>query len=136
MRPPRLMRSLAAGSSAFVGPLRRPCLDGLGPVGGDLMTDHEYVEVSSLVQRAALLAGLMYTLGTARAPQVTLELDLRRQSGEFQGPGTREDLVTEECQLLEQMVDALIDELHFEVRHARFRELDHSVAYIADRSDE
>ena len=50
--------SPAAGSVSF----RKPptaTLDGLGPVGGDLMTDREYVETESLVTRAALLAGII-----------------------------------------------------------------------------
>ncbi|HVO89024.1 MAG TPA: M20/M25/M40 family metallo-hydrolase, partial [Casimicrobiaceae bacterium] len=58
-----VMRSPAAGSSAFVGPLGMPCLDGMGPLGGDLMTDHEHIVVSSLVDRAALLAATMHDLG-------------------------------------------------------------------------
>jgi len=58
-----VLRSPAAGSSAFVGPLGLPCLDGMGPLGGDLMTDHEYIEIPSLVDRAALLATTMHKLG-------------------------------------------------------------------------
>ncbi len=62
--PIEAIRSPAAGSSAFVGPVGRPCLDGMGPLGGDLMTDREYIEIPSLPKRAALLAGLLHTLGT------------------------------------------------------------------------
>jgi glutamate carboxypeptidase len=58
-----VVRSPAAGSSAFVGPLGVPCLDGMGPSGGELMTDHEYIEIPSLVERAALLATTMHKLG-------------------------------------------------------------------------
>ncbi len=58
------LRSPAAGSSAFVGPLGVPCLDGMGPAGGDLMTDQEHVIVPSLVERAALLATILHDLGT------------------------------------------------------------------------
>jgi len=58
-----VLRSPAAGSSAFVGPLDVPCLDGMGPAGGDLMTDHEYIEIPSLAERAALLATTMHKLG-------------------------------------------------------------------------
>jgi glutamate carboxypeptidase len=57
-------RSAAAGSSAFVGPLRIPCLDGMGPTGGDLMTDQEHVLVPALGERAALLATVLHKLGT------------------------------------------------------------------------
>ena len=58
-----VLRSPAAGSSAFVGPIGVPCLDGMGPSGGELMTDHEYIEIPSLVERAALLAATMHKLG-------------------------------------------------------------------------
>jgi glutamate carboxypeptidase len=57
------LRSPAAGSSAFAGPLGVPCMDGMGPAGGDLMTDHEHVMVPSLVERAALLATVLHDLG-------------------------------------------------------------------------
>ena len=48
--------SAAAGSSAFVGALGVPTLDGMGPSGGSLMTSGEYVDLDSLTERAALLA--------------------------------------------------------------------------------
>jgi hypothetical protein len=35
----------------------------MGPSGGELMTDHEYIETTSLVERAALLATTMHKLG-------------------------------------------------------------------------
>jgi glutamate carboxypeptidase len=57
-------RSYAAGSSAFVGPLGIPCLDGMGPSGGDLMTDAEHIVIPTLVERAALLATTLHKLGT------------------------------------------------------------------------
>ncbi len=53
--------SAAAGSSAF----RRPTtttLDGLGPLGGGLMTADEHIEIDSIVPRAALLAELIHRL--------------------------------------------------------------------------
>jgi glutamate carboxypeptidase len=53
--------SAAAGSTAFAGP-DTATLDGLGPLGGGLMTDDEHIEVDSLVPRAALLAGLIHEL--------------------------------------------------------------------------
>ena len=56
-------RSYAAGSSAFVGPLGIPCLDGMGPTGGDLMTDEEHVVIPTLTERAALLATILHKLG-------------------------------------------------------------------------
>lgn len=58
-----VIRSPAAGSSAFTGPLGVPCLDGMGPAGGDLMTDQEHIVVATLVERAALLATTMHKLG-------------------------------------------------------------------------
>jgi glutamate carboxypeptidase len=48
--------SPAAGSSAFVGAMGVPTIDGMGPSGGDLMTPGEYVELESLAPRAALAA--------------------------------------------------------------------------------
>jgi glutamate carboxypeptidase len=58
-----VLRSPAAGSSAFVGPLGVPCLDGMGPAGGDLMTEQEHIVIPTLVDRAALLATTMHKLG-------------------------------------------------------------------------
>lgn len=54
--PVEAMRSAAAGSSAFAAELGVPTLDGMGPAGGDLMTSGEYVDLETLVPRAALLA--------------------------------------------------------------------------------
>ncbi len=53
--------SAAAGSSAFSHP-STVVLDGLGPVGADLMTKSEHIEVGSLAPRAALLAQLIHRL--------------------------------------------------------------------------
>jgi glutamate carboxypeptidase len=61
--PIAALRSPAAGSSAFVGPLGVPCLDGMGPAGAGLMTDQEHVEVATIPERAALLAGMLHALG-------------------------------------------------------------------------
>jgi glutamate carboxypeptidase len=36
-----------------------PTLDGLGPVGDGAHAEHEYVEIDSIPQRAALVAGLV-----------------------------------------------------------------------------
>jgi hypothetical protein len=47
-----------------VGPLGVPCLDGMGPAGGGLVTDQERVVVATLPERAALLAGMLHALGT------------------------------------------------------------------------
>lgn len=56
--------SLAAGSSAFVDSMRIPVLDGMGPIGGGLMTADEYVEVASLATRGALLVATIERLGS------------------------------------------------------------------------
>ncbi|HET6380248.1 MAG TPA: M20/M25/M40 family metallo-hydrolase, partial [candidate division Zixibacteria bacterium] len=48
--------SFAAGSSAFIDSSRVAVLDGMGPAGGDLMTDREYIEVGSIGIRSALVA--------------------------------------------------------------------------------
>jgi glutamate carboxypeptidase len=58
------MDSLAAGSSAFVDSTRIPVLDGMGPAGGGLMTEGEYVEVESLSSRSTLLAATIQRLGS------------------------------------------------------------------------
>ncbi len=57
-----VVRSAAGGSSAFVGPLGVPVLDGMGPSGSGLMTDRESVEVASLAERSALLALTLHML--------------------------------------------------------------------------
>ncbi|MGH2441724.1 MAG: M20/M25/M40 family metallo-hydrolase [Chloroflexota bacterium] len=62
-----VIASNAAGSSSFAGSRGVPTLDGMGPAGGDLMTEREYVEIASLVERAHLLALSMHLL--AREPQ-------------------------------------------------------------------
>lgn len=59
-----VIRSPAAGSSAFAGEAGVPVLDGMGPLGGDLMTDHEYIEIPSLVERGLLLALTLHELAT------------------------------------------------------------------------
>lgn len=43
----------------FTAPLGVPTLDGLGPVGGGAHALHEWIELSSLADRMALVAGLM-----------------------------------------------------------------------------
>jgi glutamate carboxypeptidase len=48
--------SSAAGSSAFAAEAGAVVLDGMGPSGGDLMTPDEFVDVGSVVPRAAVLA--------------------------------------------------------------------------------
>ena len=58
--------SPAAGSVSFRSP-PTATLDGLGPVGGDLMTDREHIITESLVSRAALLAGVIAQLRPRRA---------------------------------------------------------------------
>jgi glutamate carboxypeptidase len=40
-----------------------PALDGLGPIGGLDHSPNEYLELSSVAPRAALLAGLMVSVG-------------------------------------------------------------------------
>lgn len=42
----------------------RPVLDGLGPIGGNAHSPDEYIDVSSIVPRTALLAGLICGVGT------------------------------------------------------------------------
>lgn len=40
----------------------RAYLPWMGPAGGALMTDHEYIELSSVAERAALLALMLHLL--------------------------------------------------------------------------
>ena len=57
------MGQFGGGSDGnFTGALGIPTLDGLGPTGDGVHTKQEYIEVSSLVPRARLLAGLMAAL--------------------------------------------------------------------------
>ncbi len=52
--------STGGGSDAnFAAALGMPVLDGLGPVGGGAHSEREYVQVSTLPERAALLAALI-----------------------------------------------------------------------------
>lgn len=48
-----------ASDGNFTAAVGTPTLDGLGPEGAGLHTDHEYVRVASLPQRAALVAVLL-----------------------------------------------------------------------------
>ena len=52
----------------YLAPMRVPVLDGLGPVGGGLHTEEEYIELPSLVPRAAMLAGLIERLAGGLRP--------------------------------------------------------------------
>ncbi len=57
------MGQFGGGSDGnFTGALGIPTLDGLGPTGDGVHTKQEYIEVSSLVPRTQLLAGLMQAL--------------------------------------------------------------------------
>lgn len=51
-----------ASDASYTSALGLPTLDGLGPVGGLDHSPDEYIVLSSVPQRAALLAGLMVTL--------------------------------------------------------------------------
>ncbi len=48
----------------YLSPLGVAVLDGLGPVGGNLHTDEEYLELDSIAPRGALLGGLVERLST------------------------------------------------------------------------
>ena len=55
--------SVGGGSDGnFTAALGIPTLDGLGVVGGGAHADHEWVDVASLPERAALLAALLTTI--------------------------------------------------------------------------
>jgi glutamate carboxypeptidase len=49
----------------FTAALGVPTLDGLGAVGDGAHALHEHVEIESLTDRAALIAGLIETMGTS-----------------------------------------------------------------------
>jgi glutamate carboxypeptidase len=56
------VRDVATGGGSYSNPLTSlgvPVLDGLGPIGGFLHSAQEYIQVSSIAPRAALLALLM-----------------------------------------------------------------------------
>lgn len=55
--------SAANGSVAFAGLTESVIMDGLGPVGGGLMTHDEHIEVPSIPERAAILAATIDVLG-------------------------------------------------------------------------
>lgn len=42
----------------------RPVLDGLGPVGGAAHSPHEYIDITTIAPRTAVLAGLIARIGT------------------------------------------------------------------------
>ena len=48
----------------YLAPLGVAALDGLGPVGGGLHTDEEYLELDSIAPRGALLGGLIEALAS------------------------------------------------------------------------
>ena len=48
----------------YLSPLGVAILDGLGPVGGNLHTDQEYLELDSIAPRGALLGGLIENLSS------------------------------------------------------------------------
>ena len=57
--------STGGGSDGnYLSPLGVPVLDGLGPVGGNLHTDEEYLELDSIAPRGALLGGLIEALAS------------------------------------------------------------------------
>jgi glutamate carboxypeptidase len=67
----RLQGAATGGGSdiSFAGHEGTPGLDGLGPIGGLDHGPDEYVELSSVVPRTALLAKLMMTIGEEKHPQ-------------------------------------------------------------------
>jgi glutamate carboxypeptidase len=48
-----------ASDASLVAGVGTPVLDGLGPIGGDDHSPREWVAVSSIVPRVAMLAGLV-----------------------------------------------------------------------------
>jgi glutamate carboxypeptidase len=59
------VRGVAVGGGSdgnFTAAAGVPTLDGLGAVGGGAHADHEYIEVSTMPDRAALIAGIVAQL--------------------------------------------------------------------------
>jgi glutamate carboxypeptidase len=52
-----------SSESALAQSVGTPALDGLGPVGGDFHTDHEWVDLNSLTPRLYLLTRLLMDVG-------------------------------------------------------------------------
>ncbi len=75
-RAQRIYRELGKGADPVRGTAERrksalamqagtPALDGLGLVGGDFHTDHEWIDLDSLVPRLYLMSRLLMDLSTA-----------------------------------------------------------------------
>lgn len=60
--------SRGGSDGAFAARLGVPTLDGLGPVGHDICSRTEWVEVSSIAPRAAIFAGLVAAAAEGRVP--------------------------------------------------------------------
>ena len=60
-----LEHTLTGGSSdaSYTSGYGIPTLDGLGPIGGHDHSPNEYLKVNSVASRAALLAGLIASVG-------------------------------------------------------------------------
>jgi glutamate carboxypeptidase len=56
--------TMGASDANIIAAQGVPTLCGLGPVGGAIMTREEYIELPTLVERAALVAALAHKLGT------------------------------------------------------------------------
>jgi glutamate carboxypeptidase len=59
-------QTMGGSDASFVAGQGIPALCGLGPVGGAVMTADEYVELSTLPERGALLAALAHKLSQSR----------------------------------------------------------------------
>ncbi len=59
----RVVATGGASDANTIAELGVPVLDGLGPVGGQMHSTHEYLVVDSIPERVALLAGLVVALG-------------------------------------------------------------------------
>ncbi len=57
--------SRGGSDGSFAAALGVPTLDGLGPVGHEICSRREWVELDSIVPRGTILAGLIATAGTA-----------------------------------------------------------------------
>jgi len=72
----------------LIGELGVPTLDGLGPVGGLDHSPGEYLELDSIVPRAALLAGLIESIAENRDQIVAFRKGLSEFSFQKLSKGT------------------------------------------------
>jgi glutamate carboxypeptidase len=59
-----IVATLGGSDANLLAAVGLPTLCGLGPVGGAVMTAHEYIELPTLAERTAVVAALAHKLAT------------------------------------------------------------------------